>query len=256
MKHKIIVAIGGGENGRRLEDGAFAPYNTKEIDEEIVKLSNKENPNFLFINHAMESLDIQESYFQTMKKIYGDKLNCNCIDLKSNELTDLSKAKEKISWADIIYEGGGDTEYMINLWKETGFDKLLYDGWNEGKIISGISAGAICWFESGNSDSKSNFTSLDCLNWYNYYVTPHANEVGRIESTKKHLKEKNTIGILLSNCCALEIIDDNYKILKSEEDAYALQAYWKNDKYYQKEIKENGKLSNLDINDRENEKKD
>ena len=68
MKQKIIVAIGGGENGRMLEDRTFEPYNTKEIDKEIVKLANKTNPNFLFINHAMESLDIQESYFQTMKK--------------------------------------------------------------------------------------------------------------------------------------------------------------------------------------------
>ena len=78
----------------------------------------------------------------------------------------------------------------------------------------------------------------------------------RLSWRLSNTKEKNTFGILLSNCCALEIIDDNYKILKSEEDAYALQAYWKNDKYYQKEIKENGKLSNLGINDRENEKKD
>ena len=249
MKQKIIVAIGGGENGRMLEDGTFAPYNTKEIDKEIVKLANKTNPNFLFINHAMESLDIQESYFQTMKKIYGNQLNCNCIDLKSNELNDLSTVKEKITWADIIYEGGGDTEYMIKLWKETGFDKILYNAWKEGKIISGISAGAMCWFESGNSDTNDDFTSFDCLNWYNYYVTPHANEEGRIESTKKHLKEKNVVGILLSNCCALEIINDDYKILKSKEDAFALRTYWKNGKYYQEPIKENGKLTILNNKD-------
>lgn len=249
MKPKIIVAIGGGENGRMLEDGTFAPYNTKEIDKEIVKLANKPTPNFLFINHAMNSLDIQESYFQTMKKIYGNQLNCNCMDLKSNELNDLSIVKEKIAWADIIYEGGGDTEYMIRLWKQTGFDKILYNAWNDGKIISGISAGAMCWFESGNSDTNDDFTSFKCLNWYNYYVTPHANEEGRIESTKKHLKEKDVVGILLSNCCALEIIDDNYKILKSEEYAFALKSYWKNGKYYQSKINENGKLTNLNINE-------
>lgn len=250
MKQKIIMAIGGGENGRQLPDGTFAPYNTKSIDEEIVKLSNKSNPNFLFINHAMESLEIQESYFQTMKKIYGDKLNCNCRDLKSNELIDLETVKEKINWADIIYEGGGDTEYMINLWKETGFDRILYDAWNEGKIISGISAGAICWFASGNSDTIDGFTSLECLNWYNYYVTPHANEEGRTETTKEHLKEKDTVGILLSNCSAIEIIDNNYQILKSEDDAFALKAYWKNGKYYQEPINQNGKLSTLNINNK------
>ena len=136
MKKKI-VAIGGGENGRLLEDGTFAPYNTQKIDEEIVKLSNKENPHFLFINHAMPSLEIQESYFQTMQKIYGNKFNCICKNLKTNELDDKLKVKEKIEWADIIYEGGGDTAYMINLWKNTGFDKFLYDAWNKGKVICG-----------------------------------------------------------------------------------------------------------------------
>ena len=40
---KIIVAIGGGENGRLLEDGSFASYDTEKIDKEIVKLTNKEN---------------------------------------------------------------------------------------------------------------------------------------------------------------------------------------------------------------------
>ena len=48
-----IVAIGGGENGRFLEDGTFAPYNTQKIDKEIVKLTNRKEPHFLFINHAM-----------------------------------------------------------------------------------------------------------------------------------------------------------------------------------------------------------
>ena len=48
MKKKII-AIGGGENGRLLEDGTLAPYNTKLIDEEIVKLSNKQQPHFYLL---------------------------------------------------------------------------------------------------------------------------------------------------------------------------------------------------------------
>ena len=50
---KKIVAIGGGENGRILEDGSRTLYETQLMDEEIIKLSNKKNPNFLFIDHAM-----------------------------------------------------------------------------------------------------------------------------------------------------------------------------------------------------------
>lgn len=244
---KKIIAIGGGENGRILEDGNFAPYNTKEIDEEIVKLSNKKNPNFLFINHAMQSLETQESYFQTMKKIYGDKLNCFCDDLKTTELENKEKVCKKLKWADIIYEGGGNTAYMIDLWKKTGFDKLLYNAWLDGKVISGISAGAMCWFNSGNSDSEEEFTNLDCLDWINFYVTPHANEDGRIESSIKHLNDKKINGIFLSNCCALEIIDNNYKIIKSSNDAFAYLAFWRNNQLYKKELPESGKIDDINM---------
>lgn len=242
---KKIVAIGGGENGRMLEDGTFAPYNTKEIDEEIVKLTNKENPNFLFLDHAMESLDIQNSYFETMKKIYGDIFNCNCkmlstIDLENEELVD-----ELIEWSDIIYEGGGDTDYMINLWKKTEFDKKLYKAWCDGKVISGISAGAVCWFNSCNSDTEVGFEICDCLNWFDYYMCPHADEYGRIESSKEYLKSLNKKGLILSNCSALEILDNTYKVLKSSNDAFVSLAYYKNGLYEQKYLEEKSDIDKL-----------
>ena len=98
MMNKKLVAIGGGENGRKIDKDTVLPYETKEIDYEIVSLTNKKKPNFLFIVHSQpDSLEIQESYFQTMKKIYGDMFGCNCKDLKSNELIDLETVKEKIA---------------------------------------------------------------------------------------------------------------------------------------------------------------
>lgn len=44
---RIIVAIGGGENGRLLKNGVYASYDTEKIDKEIVSLTNKKNPNYL-----------------------------------------------------------------------------------------------------------------------------------------------------------------------------------------------------------------
>lgn len=46
---KKIVAIGGGENGRFLEDGTQTLYETETIDEEIIKLTGKEHPNYLLL---------------------------------------------------------------------------------------------------------------------------------------------------------------------------------------------------------------
>ena len=123
MERKI-VAIGGGSNGRINADGSRSPYNTELIDKEIVRLANKEKPNFLFIGHA-QPLETQESYFNCMQEIYGKIFGCNCKILKSDELYNLTKVEQLISWADIIYEGGGNTQDMICLWKETGFDSIL-----------------------------------------------------------------------------------------------------------------------------------
>ena len=235
---KKIVAIGGGENGRFLEDGTKLDYETFEIDKEIIRLTNKEKPNFLFICHSFSfSLEIQDSYFETMKKIYGDIFGCICKHLRSDELNDNNIVKEKVSWADIIYEGGGDTDSMIKLWKKTKFDKVLFEAWQEGKVISGISAGAVCWFNSCNSDNEESsniFEVVDCLNWFNLFITPHADEKGRIKSTKEQLKNNNMIGLLLSNRSAIEIIDDKYRIIKSKfkiKKPYVIKTYWNKNKF-------------------------
>lgn len=249
---KKIVAISGGENGRLLENGRYASYETEPMDKEIIKLTEKKNPNFLFLAHSMSfSLDIQESYFQTMKKIYGDKFGCNCKDIKTNQLDDIEKVKSIIEWADIIYEGGGDTSSMINLWKEKGIDNLLREAWNNGKVICGVSAGAVCWFNTCNSDffsketkDEKSFEVVKCLNWINAFFTPHCDELGRYISTKEQLKRNNLVGILMSNCSAIEIIDDKYRIITSDakeygfEKGYGLKAFWFNDKYYEYKLKE------------------
>ena len=125
---KIIVAIGGGENGRINSKGEKLPYETELIDKEIIRLTGKTYPNFLLLAHSQIpwGIEYEKRYFETMKKIYGEKYGCECRWLKISDLENNSKiVKEYVDWADIIYEGGGDTFDMINLWERTGFDKVL-----------------------------------------------------------------------------------------------------------------------------------
>ena len=258
---KKLIAIGGGENGRLLEDGTKSKYETRLMDEEIVRLTNKKNPNYLFIVHAMSfSEEIEDSYYNTMKKIYGDMFGCNCKCLKAKDLTNIDYVKELVDWADIIYEGGGDTRLMLDLWKKTDFDKLLKDAWYNGKVICGISAGAVCWFNSCNSDTEDGgFESINCLDWFDLYVTPHADEDGRYESSKNQLKDSKKIGIMLSNCSAIEIIDDEYRIISENgnernfDKGYALKCFWKDNKFNEiklddsNEFKKISDLCELDI---------
>jgi len=139
---------------------------------------------------------------------------------------------------------------MIKLWKDTNFDKILIDAINNGKVISGISAGACCYFKSCNSDSLGdNFESVDCLNIYNAHFTPHLNELNRYESSKLQLKENNLVGIMLTNSCALEIIDDKYRLITSKSNdinyPYGIKAYWNNNEYYEIKIEEKEEFKEL-----------
>lgn len=251
---KKIVAIGGGENGRVKSDGTKLPYETGSIDLEIIKLTEKENPNFLFIGHAQTKSEYEESYFQTMKNIYEKMYNCSSrIITKQDLITNKNLVSEYIEWADIVYIGGGDTKSMIELWLQTGFDKLLKKAWEDGKVMCGVSAGANCWFKSCSSDSlkmqlnneTAPFIIVDCLNFINAFFVPHCNNINgnsnRLIHMKESLKDTDLLGIAMSNCCAIEIVDNKYRLITSDAskygiEAYGLKTYWKDGKYIEEKI--------------------
>ena len=242
-----IVAIGGGENGRINSKGVQKPYETKEIDEEIVKLSGKEKPNFLFMAHSQIPFgeEAEENYYNVIRKIY-ENLGCDVRWLKISELKEnMNKAKKAVEWADIIYEGGGATELMINFWKETGFDKILKKAYESGKIMCGISAGAICWFNSGFTDDPKlvdvEVNRIYALDFIDAYFTPHCQKEGKMDRVRNSLKYIDKVGISLSNCVALEIIDDQYRIIKTKPieevfEPFAYKTYWDNGKMFEVEI--------------------
>lgn len=75
---------------------------------------------------------------------------------------------------DIIYVGGGNTKSMLALWREWSVDRMLRQAWEQGTLLSGVSAGAICWFEQGLTDSISGqLTVLNCLGLLPGSCSPH-----------------------------------------------------------------------------------
>ena len=169
---KTIIAIGGGEIGR-----PGYPIETTKIDKEIIKSTGKKNPKLLFIPTA--SCD-SESYYKTVKKHFGQRLGCktDALYLISKKLNK-KEIEEKIFQSDIIYVGGGNTLKMMKIWRKTGVDKILKEAYKKGIILSGISAGSICWFKWGNSDSKkfnnseANLIRVSGLNLINALHCPH-----------------------------------------------------------------------------------
>ncbi len=243
-----IVAIGGGLNGRKKDDGTFDPYETGPMDNEIIRITGKEKPNFLFIAHAQDTIEAQDKYFIAMQNIYESKYGCVCKHLNTSDLLNKDKIQELIDWADIIYEGGGNTLDMIKLWKDTGFDKILAEAWKSGKVMCGVSAGANCWFKECSSDSlqikygkDQPLIKVDCLGLVKGLFVPHCDEPGRSENVKDLLKTSNEIGLSMSNCTALEIIDDQYRLITSDAsfhniEAYGLKSYWENEQYIEEKI--------------------
>lgn len=254
---KKIVAIGGGENGRRGSNGRRYPYELANQDKEIIRLTGKEHPNFLLLAHS-QPLERQEGYFQVMVDIYGKMYGCPCKYLKSDKLADKECVERAIEWADIIFEGGGNTLDMIKLWKDTGFDKVLNQAWEDGKVMCGVSAGANCWFKECSSDSmkikygnEQPLIGMECLGFVDGLFVPHCDEPGRLENVKDLLKSSRQVGLAISNCAALEIIDNRYRLITSDASyhnikAYGLKSYWEKGEYFQERIDDSLEFKSLE----------
>ena len=218
---KKMVLIGGGDIGR-----GNTAYETKVIDEEIVKMTNIDKPNFLFIGLASSFSD---SYYDTIKKIYKN-LGCETVYLKKkNIINNPDIVKDKISNADIIYIGGGDSIKLINEIKEYKLDILLKEAYKKGTILVGISAGAILLSKEGFSDSlilrnESNKHSfVEGINLNNLIISPHYNSsIEKTNELKEQIATRKVYG--LENCTALKIEDDKISIIKSnpEKNVYLL----------------------------------
>lgn len=245
---KKIVAIGGGENGHENR-----PYETEKINKEIVRISNKNNPKLLFIGFAGK--EYEKSYYDVIKRNF-ESIGCTTTLFKYEDVKNKELAKKLIEESDIIYIGGGNTINLVKIIKKYEIDKLLYNAYENGTVMAGISAGAICMCRFGISDSRKykkdskKYTRATGLGWINLLICPHYNaETRRQRWTKKIMKRTFKVPcIALDNCTAIEIIDDEYKIIKSKKNASVKKLYWKNGEYKKEEIENEEqikKLSNL-----------
>ena len=225
-----LICIGGGEIPR-IKNGIQLPYETREIDEEIVRLSQKQNPKLLFIGTASSN---SYDYFLVIKELF-EKLGCSVsnLDLLKENL-DMEQVKEDILNTDIIYVGGGNTKFMLEKWRTLGVDNLLLEAYNKGIVCSGLSAGSYCWF-------KYNYDLLEGIGIVNAVNCVHYEQKDMEAKNKFYnvIKEKGLDGIALENCVALEIIDGEMKIIKSDsnKNAYKIAYDRNNSKFIEKIIK-------------------
>ena len=182
-----IISIGGGGFGRSI-------HNTK-IDQYIINQSSAEKPNVCFIPTASAE---DKAYTVNFYAVYS-KLNCNPTHINFFQRT--PRLDSLINKQDIVFVGGGNTKSMLAVWREWKLDKLLVKAYNRGAILCGVSAGAICWFRQGITDSwASNLNVMDCLDFVPECCCPHYDgEADRRPSVHDMIKNNK-----FSSCLAVE----------------------------------------------------
>ena len=90
---------------------------------------------------------------------------------------------------------------MLAVWREWKLDKLLLKAYNRGVILCGVSAGAICWFKEGITDSwASNLNVMDCLDFVPECCCPHYDGEADRKPTVHQMIESDKI----TTCLAVE----------------------------------------------------
>lgn len=112
------------------------------------KTSGRKSPRILFMNTASSSTPRYAEGAQKAIEAAGGVFST--FDFFGSIQTDYA---DFITSHDVIYVGGGNTRSMLALWREYGVDKALRDAWQNGVVLTGFSAGAICWFEQCLTDA-------------------------------------------------------------------------------------------------------
>jgi len=224
---------------------------TLEIDREIVRQAGKLSPSCLFIPTA--SLD-DAGYCARVERQYCDTLGCRFRTLLLyRDRPPAYEIKRMLLNSDIIYVGGGNTQRMMKLWRKLGIDHYLDQARRKGAVLCGSSAGALCWFRQGNSDSRRysdnndmNLIKVKGLNFVDALVCPHYDvEKHRQPGLKAMMKNTRGVAIALDNCTAIEIVADEYRILTSAKRKHAYRVYWHRNRYIREPLINDGVFRKL-----------
>ncbi|MDG4657813.1 Type 1 glutamine amidotransferase-like domain-containing protein [Ectobacillus antri] len=209
---KQIIALGGG--GFSME-----PDNPL-LDQYILAQTNKPQPKICFIPTASGDAD---SY---IKRFYDFFEKQACVPSHMSLFKPHTRdVRGFLLSQDIIYVGGGNTKNMLAIWREWGLDSILQEAWEQGIILAGISAGSICWFEEGVTDSYGDgLEPLRCLGFLKGSNCPHYDGEPERRPAYQKLVAAGQIkgGIAADDSVALHYIGDAlHRIVSSRPEAGA-----------------------------------
>lgn len=194
------------------------------LDRYILAQSTKEIPKICFIGTASgDATDYISRFYQFFEKENCQPSHLSLFNPPTRNLEDFLLEK------DIIYVGGGNTKNLLALWKEWGLDKILRRAWEQGTVLAGISAGSICWFEEGVTDSYGDgLEPLSCLGFLKGSNCPHYDgEADRRPSYQSLLASgKIKPGLAADDGAAIHFIDQEISaVVSSRLNAKAYHVY-------------------------------
>lgn len=218
---KQIVAIGGALAASIPESRLVLSY--------VLSLADRsQSPTVLMIDTANGNSPLQTS--ATYRALAGTgNFTPNELNFFGRMPVDADLRKLVLS-QDVILVSGGNTKTMLAAWHDYGLPELLREAWENGTILAGSSAGAICWFEQCLTDSRAgDFLPMDCLGFLPGSCCPHFDgEKGRKE-TYFRLVSEGTLkpGIAIDERVAVHYIGDRIERVvtpNEQKGAYLVHA--------------------------------
>ena len=140
---RTIVPMGGGGFSSAPEDVL--------LDDFILELGRsvrgRDRPHICFVGTASgDSHEYGEAFYGS----YARRAEASQLTLFNRQIKDVDAF---LLDQDVIHVGGGNVANMCAIWRLHGIDRALRRSWQSGVVLTGVSAGAICWFEGGTTDS-------------------------------------------------------------------------------------------------------
>ena len=192
---KKIIAIGG---------GGFTHQSDLSLDQFVIDKLKRTNNKIGFL--ATASKDDEKKISLFYKRFENTEFELSHFNLTSN----INGFFEWIMSKDLVYIGGGNTVFMLEIWKKNKLENIFKDAYEKGIILSGISAGAVCWFDWILSDSVGpGFNPLRGINLISGSCTPHSSNIERINQFESDIKNnKLPQGIAIDDGVAVVFVDE------------------------------------------------
>lgn len=138
MPERHVVAMGGG--GFSMDDPVLDRY--------VLGLVDGSRPRVCFVPTA--SGDAQGYVDRFLAAFPATEVEPSVLRLFERDVDDVEAF---LGSQDVVYVGGGNTLNMLHVWRLHGVDVALRRAWEAGVVMTGVSAGANCWFEASTTDS-------------------------------------------------------------------------------------------------------